>query len=445
MRKLLADHFNCYLEAGTIHNQWKCSKTVLIFKKGDKKDIGNYRPIALLPIPYKLFLKIILNRLEVTLDAYQPTEQAGFRKGFCCMDHIHTVVQLIERCREYTKPIVLTFIDYQKAFDSVETNVVLNALLQAGVDSAYVIILEQCNVGIVTTIQLFDKKLRIPIEKGVRQSDTISPKLFTSALQYAMSRLNWDEKGLSIDGKMLSNLRFADDILLISKNTKEMNQLINELNEVGKSIGLKTNTKKTQTMANQWSDNGTIHLDGIPLQKVDSFVYLRREINMMNDLIVEIGRRRKAAWAAMDTIREITSQIKDMNRRAHIFDSTVLPALCYGAETCTDNKNITTAMRTTHRALEKCLLGTNRWRRGKQGLTSKDLRKESKIRDPLEYMASAKHKWAGHVMRRKDDSNPEGFKCFSSRDLVFACQDFAFDSEIFPAVCFVPVLPKRGH
>ncbi|EYC46025.1 hypothetical protein Y032_0411g969 [Ancylostoma ceylanicum] len=129
MHKLLADHFNCYLEAGTIPNQWKCSKTVLIFKKGDKEDIGNYRLIALLSIPYKLFTKIILNRLEVTPDAYQPIEQACIRKGFCCIDHIHIVVQLIERCREYTMPLVLTFIDYKKAFDSVETNDVLHALL----------------------------------------------------------------------------------------------------------------------------------------------------------------------------------------------------------------------------------------------------------------------------------------------------------------------------
>ncbi|EYB86343.1 hypothetical protein Y032_0281g1264 [Ancylostoma ceylanicum] len=59
--------------------------------------------------------------------------------------------------------------------------------------------------------------------------------------------------------------------------------------------------KKTQTMANQWSDNGTIQLDGIPLQKVDSFVYLGREINMKNDLTTGIARRRKAAWAALDS------------------------------------------------------------------------------------------------------------------------------------------------
>ncbi|EPB71845.1 hypothetical protein ANCCEY_09068 [Ancylostoma ceylanicum] len=98
-----------------------------------------------------------------------------------------------------------------------------------------------------------------------------------------------------IDGKMLSNLRFADDIVLISKDTKEVNQLINELNEVGKGIGLEINMKKTQAIANQWSDNGTTRLDEILLQKVDSFVYLGREINMMNP----DNRNRKTAKSSM--------------------------------------------------------------------------------------------------------------------------------------------------
>ncbi|EYB85743.1 hypothetical protein Y032_0292g1593 [Ancylostoma ceylanicum] len=62
MHELLVDHFTSYLEAGVIPKQWKCSSTVLIFKKGDKEEIENYRPIALLSIPYKVFTKIILNR-----------------------------------------------------------------------------------------------------------------------------------------------------------------------------------------------------------------------------------------------------------------------------------------------------------------------------------------------------------------------------------------------
>ncbi|KAK6743191.1 hypothetical protein RB195_010447 [Necator americanus] len=111
-----------------VPKQWKTSKTVLLYEKGDPHDIGNYRPICLLSVIYKLFTRAILNRIEKVLDEGQPCEQAGFRKGFSTIDHIHTVSKLIEVSREYKMPLCLTFIDLKKAFDSVETEAVVEAL-----------------------------------------------------------------------------------------------------------------------------------------------------------------------------------------------------------------------------------------------------------------------------------------------------------------------------
>ncbi|KAK6764204.1 hypothetical protein RB195_024499 [Necator americanus] len=68
------------------------------------------------------------------LDEAQPQEQAGFGQGFSCLDHIETVSRVIEVCWEYRLPLVLTFVDYEKAFDSVETNAILSALVDQGVD-----------------------------------------------------------------------------------------------------------------------------------------------------------------------------------------------------------------------------------------------------------------------------------------------------------------------
>ncbi|KAE9418638.1 hypothetical protein Angca_008832, partial [Angiostrongylus cantonensis] len=99
-----------------VPTQWKASKTTL-FKKGDLHDIGNYRPICLLSVVYKLFTRVFLKRIDRTLDEGQPCEQAGFRKGFSTMDHIHTLTRLIEVSREYKRPLCLTFIDLEKAFD----------------------------------------------------------------------------------------------------------------------------------------------------------------------------------------------------------------------------------------------------------------------------------------------------------------------------------------
>ncbi|EPB74124.1 hypothetical protein ANCCEY_06795 [Ancylostoma ceylanicum] len=60
-------------------------------------------------------------------------------------------------------------------------------------------------------------------------------------------------------------------------------------------------------------------------------------------------------------------------------------------------------MRTTHRALERCLLKTSRYQQWHPGLRSTELREKSQLKDPLQYMQRMKHRWAGHLLRRSDD------------------------------------------
>ncbi|CAD6196504.1 unnamed protein product [Caenorhabditis auriculariae] len=286
--RLLARHFSKYLSEASIPEQWKTSKTILIPKKGDLTDLNNFRPISLLSVVYKLFTKVIVNRLEKQLDNFQPPSQAGFRRNYSCLDHIHALTQ---------------------AFDSVEINAVLNALASAGVATKYVELIANSNEGTSTTIQLFDKKLSIPIRKGVRQGDTISPKLFSTALEDAMRQLGWDEehdwedstdiRGINIDGKVLTNLRFADDIVLFSSSTTELSSMLNDLDEVGKKIGLKMNVKE---------------------DAVDEEPLLR-------------PRQKSPLRAA--TFR---SQLKDPKLRAHIFEASIIPAISYGTEVWPDTK-----------------------------------------------------------------------------------------------------------
>ena len=62
------------------------------------------------------------------------------------------------------------------------------------------------------TVHLHKESEKIRIKRGVRQGDTISPKLFPATLESIFRRLNWENKGVKIDGEFLSNLRFADDM-----------------------------------------------------------------------------------------------------------------------------------------------------------------------------------------------------------------------------------------
>lgn len=78
----LAGLYNQILTEKKIPTSWKEAKIILLHKKGDKAKIKNYRPISLLSHTYKIFTRIIQNRIKKDLDRHQPREQAGFRGGF---------------------------------------------------------------------------------------------------------------------------------------------------------------------------------------------------------------------------------------------------------------------------------------------------------------------------------------------------------------------------
>ena len=111
---------------------WKEANIAIFFKKGNRKDINNYIAICLLSNMYKLFTKIITTRLEKKLDQNQPRENAGFRSKYSTTDHIHSINQLKEKCREYNIPLCVAFVDYEKVFDSVQTQAILTSLQEQG-------------------------------------------------------------------------------------------------------------------------------------------------------------------------------------------------------------------------------------------------------------------------------------------------------------------------
>uniref|UniRef100_A0A7I4XY51 Endonuclease-reverse transcriptase HmRTE-e01 n=1 Tax=Haemonchus contortus TaxID=6289 RepID=A0A7I4XY51_HAECO len=74
------------------------------------------------------------------------------------------------------------------------------------------------------------------------------------------------------------------------------------------------------------------------ISECSSYVYIGREVNMMNDLALELSRRKRAAWEAFKNIEGVVKKTKNIRLRAHLFDTVVLPALTYASETWTLRK-----------------------------------------------------------------------------------------------------------
>ena len=116
----------------------------------------------------------------------------------------------------------MTFVDYEKAFDSIESIPLFRALENQEVDPAYIVLLQDLYNGATATLKLHRDSNKIKLERGARQGDHISSKPFTACLQDAViNKIDWEEKGVNIDGEHLSHLIFADDIALIAHSPQD--------------------------------------------------------------------------------------------------------------------------------------------------------------------------------------------------------------------------------
>ena len=150
-------------------------------------------------------------------------------------------------------PLCLAFVDYEKAFDSIKLSSLFDAIEKQGIEPSYINLLRSIYTNATATININDTPITIKLEKCICQGYTISPKLFNAGLEEIFRRLDWTKAGIKINGKYLSHLRFADDIILLCNSAKDFQERIEELNESSKMSGLKMNLKKTQVMFNNYT------------------------------------------------------------------------------------------------------------------------------------------------------------------------------------------------
>ncbi|RVE40475.1 hypothetical protein evm_014875 [Chilo suppressalis] len=273
--------FNTVLFEGRTPEAWSRSVVVLFFKKGDKTLLKNYRPISLLSHVYKLFSRVIANRLARRFDDFQPPEQAGFRSGYGTIDHIHTVRQIIQKTEEYNQPLCLAFVDYEKAFDSIEIWSVLESLQRCQVDWRYIQVIRCLYEAATMSVQVQNQQTSpIPLHRGVRQGDVISPKLFTNAMEDMFKTLNWKRHGININGERISHLRFADDIVIMAETLQDLQQMLNDLADSSIRIGLRMNLDKTKVMFNEHVLPEPIAIHGAVLEVVQKYVYLGQTLQL---------------------------------------------------------------------------------------------------------------------------------------------------------------------
>jgi hypothetical protein len=165
---------------------------------------------------------------------------------------------LYEKCHERRAPLWVAAIDFKKAFDTVEHSAVWNALEEQKVPKQYMNTLKKLYEGQSGTIVANHESRPFGITRGTKQGDPISPPLFNAVLEKAMARVKgmWLKRGWgiqmgSLDGERLLNLRFADDILLVSRSLRVLKRMLEELQIAVREVGLELHFGKTKILANE--------------------------------------------------------------------------------------------------------------------------------------------------------------------------------------------------
>ena len=118
--EMLYSLFEEIWEKEEIPAEWKEGYLIKIPKKGDLSRCDNFRGITLLSVPGKVLNRIILERMKDEVDKTLREEQAGFRQDRSCTDQIATLRIIVEQSIEWNSSLYVNFVDYEKAFDSLD-------------------------------------------------------------------------------------------------------------------------------------------------------------------------------------------------------------------------------------------------------------------------------------------------------------------------------------
>ena len=210
---------------------WKRLVIIPISKKGNAKECSNYCTIVFISHASKVMFKILQARLQQYVNSKLPDVQAGFRKGRGTRDQIANIHWIIKKAREFQKSIYFLFIDYAKAVDCVDHNKVWKILKEMGIPDHLTCLLRNLYAGQEAIVRPRHGTTDcFQIGKGVCQGCILSPCFFNFYAEYIMRNAGLEEAqaGIKITGRIINNLRYADDTTLMAESEEELKKPLDE-------------------------------------------------------------------------------------------------------------------------------------------------------------------------------------------------------------------------
>ena len=218
---IIANFFTESVSSGCFPEVLKCARIVPVYKKGDRRDIGNYRPISTLSTMSKIFEKLMYIRVQsfLSLESIISPHQFGFRPKFSTSDAIVEYLDNVYEALDRRESVISIFLDLSKAFDTVNHNILLKKLDFLGIRG---------NVGDWFSSYLHNRTQYVSVNGtsshvrsvncGVPQGSQIGPLLFTLYIN-----------DMSNSTSSLQFVHYADDTT-VYRSGRDVNAVISDVN-----------------------------------------------------------------------------------------------------------------------------------------------------------------------------------------------------------------------
>ena len=239
-------------EKGEMSCSQKRAVIALIEKKEkDRTFIENWRPISMVNVDAKIMSKVIASRIKNVLPNIIHYNQTGYVKDPYICETVRSTFDTMEFSDTENIPGLIIFIDFQKAFDSVEWNFILSCLEAFNFGPDFVQWIktfyknaQSCVINNGTTSDYFF------LERSVRQGDPLSPYIFVLAAEALAIAVCQDAtiKSIYVGGEETKLLQYADDMTAVLADVSSAQALFDLLETFKRASGLTINFTKTEGM-----------------------------------------------------------------------------------------------------------------------------------------------------------------------------------------------------